>query len=103
MKREIITAAILITQILPLHAQDSLVTDDENGLPKVEQAAPQEAPLQEIGLEDQPAKKPIDESNLQNWLFAAGTLILGAIAAVVVGSSQGAAPTDSSQDAAKRP
>lgn len=49
-------------------------------------------PLQEIGLEEASVAKPRNDSNLQNWLFAAGSIVSATIAIIVVSLSEGAAP-----------
>ena len=51
-----------------------------------------ETPMQEIGLEEAPAPRPKEDSNLKNWLFAAGSIISASVAIVVVSWCQGAPP-----------
>jgi hypothetical protein len=51
-----------------------------------------EAPLQEIGLEEEPAKRPKDESNLRNWVFAAASAVSVAVACIIVSLSPGDPP-----------
>ena len=51
-----------------------------------------ETPMQEIGLEETPALRPKEDSNLKNWLFAAGSIISASVAIVVVSWCQGSPP-----------
>ena len=51
-----------------------------------------ETPMQEIGLEEAPAPRPKEDSNLKNWLFAAGSIISASVAIVVVSWCQGSPP-----------
>ena len=90
MIKKLIALTIICIQVLPLQATDQTI------IPKMESASEVDTnqqnrtqPLNEIGLEDAPAQKPIENSNLQNWFFAAGTIVIGTIAAIIVGSSQG--------------
>lgn len=53
-------------------------------------------PLQEIGLEEAPASRPKQDSDLKNWIFTAGSVIVGTLAIVLVGWSQGSSPHHSS-------
>ncbi len=53
------------------------------------EGAQSDTPYQEIGLEELRTTRPLNDSNLQNWLFAAGSIISATVAMLVVGWSQG--------------
>jgi hypothetical protein len=68
----ITTAALLFTA--PVFAQDDTADDQED----------------EIVMP--PPKKPVNSSELQNWLFAGGSLITATIAILLVAWSPGSPP-----------
>jgi len=93
MTRNIITTIMLVSFLCnqPIFAQDAT--------PKTELQEPEEeqtqTPMQEIGLEEAPAPRPKNDSNLKNWLFAAGSIISASVAIVVVSWCQGSPPPNS--------
>jgi hypothetical protein len=54
---------------------------------------PSISPTETIVMEEEPPPAPVDNSERRNWLFAAGTILIGTIAAIVVGWSQGNPPS----------
>ncbi len=84
MIKKIITAILLVSFV----CNQSTFADEVTPLTE----AQTETPMQEIGLEEAPASRPREDSNLKNWLFAAGSIISASVAIVVVSWCQGSPP-----------
>lgn len=87
MKRVVLSLALVFFLI-----QRSLVAQElkEEMLPQIE--------IEPTVVEEPPvARKPKKDSNLQNWLFAGGSLISATIAIVIVSLNQGAHASSTTQ------
>lgn len=88
-----IIALLLVSRIAPAEEMLPLGPPQiqmAQGTP-AEQTEEQQVP-EVIVMESEPPPAPVDTSYLQNWLFAAGSIIVGTIAALIVGWSQGSPP-----------
>ncbi len=96
--KKIMTTLLLVTFLCnnSLCAADGREDQTEQEETEVMEGKQTEAPLQEIGMEEAPATKPRDDSNLKNWLFAAGSIVSATVAIIIVSLCPGSAPSSGS-------
>jgi hypothetical protein len=93
MKKKIISSLVILTCLCNQSAFASTgnVQEQQNET-EIFEGTQTVRPLQEIVIGESSENRPRNDSNLQNWLFAAGSIVSATVAMLIVGWSQGEAP-----------